>query len=250
MAFSLLPCTPMATEPHVPVERPGSFWGAEGMQPTSRTPPSRGQDPMNSEKPAVALGWLNRRNCMHMHAKEVTRHDPYRRMPMRSGPLRSISRAAGALCLPLPRMPEAVGVRLRHFRYRPGTAFVLRRGHLKTWTRPTDSGGVSSACSASSAARVFAIQPREPQSASRAAHWTSLSIYGGLHIWTSRKLPGVVIPDGATEFPEEPRERWPFGPSSHHVSHRHAAGTASRVAGSAEGSECFLVCREPAGRLL
>ena len=22
--------------------------------------------------------------------------------------------------------------------------------------------------------------------------------------WTSRKLPGVVIPDGATQFPEEP----------------------------------------------
>ena len=34
------------------------------------------------------------------------------------------------------------------------------------------------------------------------------------------------------------------------ISHRHAAGAASRVAGSAEGAEYFLVCREPAGRLL
>src|SRR5207344_1542309 len=34
------------------------------------------------------------------------------------------------------------------------------------------------------------------------------------------------------------------------ISHRHAAGAASRVAGSAEGAEYFLVCRKPAGRLL
>jgi hypothetical protein len=25
-----------------------------------------------------------------------------------------------------------------------------------------------------------------------------------MHIWTSRKLPGVVIPEGATQFPGEP----------------------------------------------
>jgi hypothetical protein len=25
-----------------------------------------------------------------------------------------------------------------------------------------------------------------------------------IHIWTSRKLPGVIIPDGARQYPEEP----------------------------------------------
>jgi len=25
-----------------------------------------------------------------------------------------------------------------------------------------------------------------------------------IHIWTSRKLPGVIIPEGAQQFPEEP----------------------------------------------
>ena len=44
---------------------------------------------------------------------------------------------------------------------------------------------------------------------------TTVSIKGGsldepvdltsaVHIWTTRKLPGVVIPNGATEFPGEP----------------------------------------------
>ncbi len=27
-----------------------------------------------------------------------------------------------------------------------------------------------------------------------------------VHIWVSRKLPGVIIPDGAAQFPEEPDE--------------------------------------------
>ena len=27
-----------------------------------------------------------------------------------------------------------------------------------------------------------------------------------VHIWVSRKLPGVIIPDGAQQFPEEPDE--------------------------------------------
>ena len=45
--------------------------------------------------------------------------------------------------------------------------------------------------------------------------WDVLSVKGGsldepvdlataIHIWTSRKLPGVVIPEGAAQFPEEP----------------------------------------------
>ena len=45
MASSLLPCTPMATEPHVQWSDRVGFWGAEGMQPTSRRPHPVGKTP-------------------------------------------------------------------------------------------------------------------------------------------------------------------------------------------------------------
>jgi hypothetical protein len=32
------------------------------------------------------------------------------------------------------------------------------------------------------------------------------SLENAVHIWTSRKLTGVIIPDGALQFPEEPDE--------------------------------------------
>jgi hypothetical protein len=31
-----------------------------------------------------------------------------------------------------------------------------------------------------------------------------VGLTGAIHIWVSRKLPGVVIPAGAATFPEEP----------------------------------------------
>jgi hypothetical protein len=31
-----------------------------------------------------------------------------------------------------------------------------------------------------------------------------VDISNGVHIWTSSKLPGVVIPDGVRSFPKEP----------------------------------------------
>jgi hypothetical protein len=88
----------------------------------------------------------------------------------------------------------------------PAHAFVLRRGHLKTWTRPTDSGGILECMfCVECGSRIRHSNPRV----------TTVSIKGGsldepveltnaVHIWTTRKLPGVVIPNGATEFPGEP----------------------------------------------
>jgi hypothetical protein len=33
-----------------------------------------------------------------------------------------------------------------------------------------------------------------------------VDISKAIHIWTSRKLPGTVIPDHAQQFPQEPTE--------------------------------------------
>jgi hypothetical protein len=48
--------------------------------------------------------------------------------------------------------------------------------------------------------------------------WPTLSIEGGslnepldlssaIHVWTSRKLPGIVIPEDVTQFPKDPVPR-------------------------------------------
>ena len=85
-------------------------------------------------------------------------------------------------------------------------AFRLERGKVGTWSRRTDSGRILDCrfC---------------PLCGTRLWHegagWDVLSVKGGsldrppdlsdaVHIWTSRKLPGVVVPDGARQFAMEP----------------------------------------------
>ena len=88
----------------------------------------------------------------------------------------------------------------------PAEAFILKQGNVRTWSRPTDSGNVlhCTFC-AVCGTRIHHTSPGE----------TSISIKGGsldeppdlttaFHIWTARKLPGVVIPDGARQYPGEP----------------------------------------------
>jgi hypothetical protein len=88
----------------------------------------------------------------------------------------------------------------------PAKAFVLKQGRVKTWSRPTDSGGVLDCtfCEVCGS-RISHTDGRED----------TISVKGGSldeppdltaasHIWTQRKLPGVVIPDGAVQWPGEP----------------------------------------------
>lgn len=85
--------------------------------------------------------------------------------------------------------------------------FRLLQGATQQWTRDTDSGN-RLRC-------VFC-----PRCGSRLWHegepkGGTISVKGGsldeppdlataIHIWTSRKLPGVVIPESRPQFPEEP----------------------------------------------
>jgi hypothetical protein len=88
----------------------------------------------------------------------------------------------------------------------PKTTFRLERGEVRTWSRRTDSGRILDCrfCPACGT-RLW----RE------GAGWEVLSVKGGtldrppdlsdaIHIWTSRKLPGVVVPDGARQYAMEP----------------------------------------------
>jgi hypothetical protein len=89
----------------------------------------------------------------------------------------------------------------------PRPALRVTRGAPKFWSRPTDSGRVLDC--------AFC-----PDCGSRLWHQRHgagdrLSIKAGsldepvdlrhaVHIWTSRMLPGVVLPPGAVSFPQEP----------------------------------------------
>ncbi len=90
----------------------------------------------------------------------------------------------------------------------PAGGFRVTQGTPHFWSRPADSGGVvRCAFCPTCGSRLW------HQDAAGAEK--TLSIKGGSldeppdiaasnHIWTSRKLPGVVIPDGARQSPEEP----------------------------------------------
>lgn len=94
-----------------------------------------------------------------------------------------------------------ISVQVRH------AAFRVTRGTLRTWSRPTDSGKTLDC--------LFC-----PACGSRIWHETAgdaatITVKGGsfddpvdlrpaIHIWTSRKLPGVIIPEGAEQHAKEP----------------------------------------------
>ena len=85
--------------------------------------------------------------------------------------------------------------------------FGLTSGAPRVWERPTDSGGrVACNFCPDCGTRLFHQGSAEPG---------NLSIKGGslddspdlsqaFHIWTASKLPGVVIPPGATCYAQEP----------------------------------------------
>ena len=88
----------------------------------------------------------------------------------------------------------------------PKQAFVISQGGVRTWSRSTASGGllVCTFCEACGS-RICHADARE----------NTISVKGGsldeppdltnaAHIWTSRKLPGVLIPEHAVQFAEEP----------------------------------------------
>ena len=90
----------------------------------------------------------------------------------------------------------------------PKAHFHLERGEVRTWSRQTDSGRtLHCQFCAVCGTRLWHEGPG----------WDVLSVKGGsldhpvdlgsaIHIWTARKLPGVVIPDGAPQFAGEPDE--------------------------------------------
>ena len=85
--------------------------------------------------------------------------------------------------------------------------FRLTRGEGKVWTRATDSGGtLTCAFCPACGSRVWheGIGATDTISVKGGSLDDPPDLRSACHIWTTRKLPGVVIPEGARQFPGEP----------------------------------------------
>jgi hypothetical protein len=88
---------------------------------------------------------------------------------------------------------------------RPG--FRITQGSPAFWTRPADSGRqVKCAFCPQCGSRLW--HEREGIAETITIKAGSLDepvdMTKAIHIWTSRKLPGVIIPDDALQYPQEP----------------------------------------------
>ena len=88
----------------------------------------------------------------------------------------------------------------------PAGAFRLTQGQVATWRRPTASGRVlDCAFCVACGSRICHVTPGEPTVSVKGGSLDQPpDLAGATHIWTSRKLAGVVIPDGTAQFPGEP----------------------------------------------
>jgi hypothetical protein len=91
----------------------------------------------------------------------------------------------------------------------PRAALRVMRGTPKFWSRSTDTGNTldcafCSDCGSRLWHQRAGASPDAPISVKGGSLDEPLDMNGAIHIWTSRKLPGIVIPPGAAQYPGEP----------------------------------------------
>jgi hypothetical protein len=88
----------------------------------------------------------------------------------------------------------------------PSTAFSLTAGEPRTWSRQTDSGRTLRCMFCPGCgSRVWHASPTSDTISVKGGSLDHpVDLTAAVHIWTSRKLSGVVVPQGAAQFPGEP----------------------------------------------
>jgi hypothetical protein len=88
----------------------------------------------------------------------------------------------------------------------PAASFRVTQGVVKEWTRPTDSGNtlVCRFCPNCGSRLWHASPGADAVSVKGGSLDEPVDFAAAVHIWTARKLPGVIIPDGVPQFPGEP----------------------------------------------
>jgi len=90
----------------------------------------------------------------------------------------------------------------------PRASLTLTAGEPRFWTRDADSGGrVACAFCPDCGSRLWHQGNADAGTVTIKAGALDAPVdaAAAIHIWVKRKLPGIVIPDGAPCFDEEPR---------------------------------------------
>lgn len=84
--------------------------------------------------------------------------------------------------------------------------FHIRQGTIGTWTRATDSGRRLECrfCTGCGTRLCHSTEGEGLVSVKGGSLDDPPDLTSAMHIWVTRKLPGVVIPPGAVMFDEEP----------------------------------------------
>lgn len=88
----------------------------------------------------------------------------------------------------------------------PADTFAFTQGNVRTWRRPTDSGRMLD-CTfcAECGSRIRHATPGEATVSVKGGSLDQpVDLSSAFHIWTKRKLAGVVIPEHAVQYPGEP----------------------------------------------
>lgn len=89
----------------------------------------------------------------------------------------------------------------------PRAAFRLTRGTPKFWSRATDTGHTLECAFCPDCGSRLWHQRRgtaETISVKGGSLDEPVDLRRAVHIWTSRMLPGIIVPEGAAQFPGEP----------------------------------------------
>jgi hypothetical protein len=86
------------------------------------------------------------------------------------------------------------------------TAVALTKGETRTWSRKADSGRTVACvfCVACGTRLWHAREGVDTVSIKAGSLDAPVDFTHAIHCWTSRKLPGMTIPQAAKQFPEEP----------------------------------------------
>lgn len=93
-----------------------------------------------------------------------------------------------------------------------GADVRLLAGRLQHWSRPTDSGRTLTCffCPTCGSRVWHGDKDREDHISIKGGSLDEpVDLTDAIHIWTSRKLAGVIIPEGARQYPGEPDEEHP-----------------------------------------
>ena len=88
----------------------------------------------------------------------------------------------------------------------PRAAFAITQGEARSWSRRADSGRTMACffCVMCGSRLWHARDGIDTISVKAGSLDTPMDFSRGIHIWTSRKVPGLVLPLDAEQYPEEP----------------------------------------------